>query len=442
MKQVNGLLKWLIACLMLIFIFAIASACQPTPTDPVVVDRREFQEKVEQAAPASVYDAPSTWRETLDMRSSSATVEIDAAVRVPGVTSYPAYRVEQIAFSNETVQAMLDCFVRSNNAVALTEPTKGDINKQILIARKNGRDSWADSLEEDLDKAPESAPMEPIKDWTLTSDRQQIYGGMELSEGEYATILLSANTVGYDNGLVWEESSLRLNGQTVGEVGITEEAAITSAKSMLGSFGLTDVVVYSIEKALAYPMDGYWFAADTEVPLWKGYSIRFVRTIGGISARDDEGVTESDGDEYEYTAPFYIENIQMGVDEGGSVQWFSWTNPTRLTEKVSDNVILLPFEEVQEKVRKLLFFTYAYRYDAITVKRVEMKMTMIGIKDRPGEAMYVPAWFIYSTVSHPWEAGTEEGDTPDTETIVINAVDGGRILEHPAHLDAQATLIE
>jgi hypothetical protein len=103
---------------------------------------------------------------------------------------------------------------------------------------------------------------------------------------------------------------------------------------------------------------------------------------------------------------------------------------------------LLPFEEVQEKVRKLLFFTYAYRYDAITVKRVEMKMTMIGIKDRPGEAMYVPAWFIYSTVSHPWEAGTEEGDTPDTETIVINAVDGGRILEHPAHLDAQATLIE
>jgi len=56
-----------------------------------------------------------------------------------------------------------------------------------------------------------------------------------------------------------------------------------------------------------------------------------------------------------------------------------------------------------------------------------MKMALVDVKDSSEEAMYVPAWFIGYTETY--KTGISESE------LVLNAVDGGRVLRVPIDTD-------
>lgn len=441
MKKRKSIISKLLMATLIVVIFT--AACQPTPENAAVVDGRDLQEIIERSsASMQAYDAPKTWQETLDMKGSKTDVDIDASVIVPDVTAFPVYKSVQTSFDNETTQPIVDYFVQDRDVVKLTEPTKADIEQEILLARKKGQDDYIPDLENQLKNAPESIELEYITDWTLKSDDQRIHGGMIINDGEYTSISLSPHQLMYSNGDIWRESELEISGKAdFGRIDISEDDAVSLAKSAIEEFGIKDMVVCSVEKALAYPRSGFWFSAVSDIPFWKGYHIQFVRNIDGIPTRVDEPGGYFNIDDYQYKTPFFAEDIGICIDEKGNVQQFYWSEPFKLTEKVSGNVALMPFDEVKEKIRDQLFYTHAY-YNAyytenITVERVEMKMALIGVKDRPDEAMYVPAWFVYSVIKHSPPITDPMGyeiSEEDVNTIVINAIDGGRILEFPAEM--------
>jgi hypothetical protein len=117
------------------------------------------------------------------------------------------------------------------------------------------------------------------------------------------------------------------------------------------------------------------------------------------------------------------------VDEASEIQSFQWENPLIIEEKVTDNAELLPFDEMQLRIRDMLTFINSYNSGAIKVTSVVMHMTIVDVKDHPEEAMYIPAWFIDYTKTYKGQ--TEE------HRLVLNAIDGGRVLEAPVKIEPE-----
>ena len=73
--------------------------------------------------------------------------------------------------------------------------------------------------------------------------------------------------------------------------------------------------------------------------------------------------------------------------------------PLKLTERVSENVTLKSFEDIQERIRAQMLYECGFSDGnpneiKITVERIEMKMTIVGGKRRPGQS-HVCSGMVY-----------------------------------------------
>ena len=433
-------LKKKVRMMMPVMILAmILSACQPTPESPAVIYGRDLEDKIARSsASLAAYDAPDRWQETL----GSTDVEIDATITVPDVTAFPVYLVEKALFYRELTEPLTDYFIGDRAVVKDTGSTREELEERLIYFKKMGDDPLAVSMVEDLEAelqdTPETAEPEYITDLFIQNSVENISGVVELEDGGSGRLSISANGFSYKTGEVWLDSTLGGNDlESVGDVGISPEDAVDAAFALLSDLGVYPMTVYSIEKAAMYP--SAW-AADVipERLIAKGFSIRFARSIDGISARVSESTTYNYQDEFAYVAPFIPEEIEVFIDEAGEVQQFSWFNRLEITETKSPNVSLMPFEEIEQRIRDMLFFINAYDDYPTTIRNIEMNMTLINIMDEPDKAMYVPAWYIHCEQ----EIDTGYGLITQERLLVLNAVDGGRVLEAPQGSDMEAILEE
>lgn len=411
---------------------ALLTACQPTPENSVVIYGRGLEERIARSsASLTAYDAPESWKETIDMKGSDATITFNASISVPDVTSFPVYKVVKAPFNNETIKPFLDYFANNRSAVKPTPATKSEITEQLVYAKKDGDEEWISELEKRYKDAPETAETEYITDWTLDSSEDIIRGFVALDGERYAGLTITANFCSYGYGFVFENRMLAANGkEEVGEVSILPEDAVKAAEEMLRKLGIDYMKAYSMQKAQLHNRIGISEFSDySDAPSTKGYYITFVRNIDGVSGRAYEGETSHEKDDFAYTVPFYQEEMFVYVDEKGDVQAFSWYSPLKLTETVSKNASLMPFEDMKERIRDMLFFVFSYSKLSITVDNIEMRMTLVNLPDNADAAMYVPAWFIHCV--QQGKAGRFE------RTIVLNAVDGGRVKESPESPNSQ-----
>lgn len=416
--------------LMPVMIIAmILSACQPTPDEPAVIYGRDLEDKITlSSASLAAYEAPESWKETLD----SIDVEIDATISVPNVTAFPIYQVEKALFDREMTEPLTDYFVGDRPVMKYTGPTREELEERLLYFKKMGNDPLAESMVKDLEAmlqdTPETGEPEYITDLYIQNSGETVVGVVELENGGRGWLGVSTNGFSYGKGEIWTDDILGANEhETVGDVDIAPKAAVDAAFSLFSDLGIYPMTVFSIKKAALYP--SAW-GADVipERLIAKGYTIKFARCINGIPARISEGVTYNYQDEFAYTAPFNPEEIEVFVDETGEVQWFGWFNRLKITKTMSPNVSLLPFDEIQQRIRDMLFFINAYEEDcSTTITNIEMNMTLVNVKDEPGTAMYVPAWYIHCEQ----EFNTTMGVITQERLLVLNAIDGGRVLEAP-----------
>ena len=180
----------------------------------------------------------------------------------------------------------------------------------------------------------------------------------------------------------------------------------------------------------------FWLSGNTstlssEKPSCKGYYIAFARSIGGVPTLTDEGVSFYVDNAFDYQAPLYPEEAHIFVDEAGNVQSFSLSHPLALGETLVDNARLLPFDQMQQRIRDMLVYIHSGRGYAVAVEKITFKMAIVNVRDSDA-AMYVPAWFI--DCEEQYAAGEIPEDTKVTSTLVLNAIDGGRILELPTDI--------
>ncbi len=279
--------------------------------------------------------------------------------------------------------------------------------------------------------APETVEPKVITDW---SSEQSPSGSFLDDDGEYAGISVSSDWLSYGKGFVQTDSMLVLNDMNkIDEVAISEDDAIAAAQNTLHELSIDNMVADSLEKAQRYArLTNNAYAHYSEKPVSKGYYIKFARNIDGISGITSHGTYVSMYDDFDYSAPLYPEEIRIYVDETGNVQSFAWRYPLEIEKTVTKNANLLPFEEMKQRIRDMLTFINSYDSLPIKVTNIEMHMALVDVKDQPDEAMYIPAWYIDYTETD------EEGSIE--YRLVLNAVDGGRVLELPIDSEMQQAM--
>jgi hypothetical protein len=413
----------------------LTCGCQQTPEKEAVVYGRHLTKKIEApAASFEHYSAPSTWQETLKLKGSDTKVEINALISVPDVTAFPVYKVKYIEFDTPRIERLVDYFTKGKDVTEYTEPTKADLEKELILCKKNNNEELATEFERQIASAPETVEAKIITDWSVDNSPN---GHFTEDDGIKSCIDVAPDRFSYMKGFIMSNSMLEMNGIKVdNDILISEEDAVAAAEDMLHELGIDYMVDVSLEKAQHFASIEDSYFESGEKLLSKGYLITFARNIDGVP-----GITSypsggySSSEVIHYKAPLYPEEIQIFVDEAGLPKSFDWQNSLEITEKLNDNVSLLPFKNIQERARDMLKYVNSYDSEPAVVTDVELNMTIISVEDHPYEAMYVPAWFIYYTMV--FNVPPDEDEEVYVEqmeqeyVIALNAIDGGRIAEIP-----------
>ena len=199
-----------------------------------------------------------------------------------------------------------------------------------------------------------------------------------------------------------------------------KDAALEKANQVLSDLDIKDMMLVSTEKFVVQ-----------NAPEKSGYTFEFVTHAGGIPVYEFRGGGYSKDEEPPaYTSPIGEETVSVRVSKDG-IEGFNWRGQSRVVEMVSENVKLLPFEDIQKVLVDTIsyrksFYTQGYVSEKAEVKitSIELRAAYIGVKDNPKQALIVPAWVVESTFTYDNGGETE---TIYNDAYVINAIDGGEI---------------
>ena len=418
----------------LVIIILLTNGCQQTPEKPAVVYGRDLMKKIEGSpAPFESYVAPPSWKETLIVNGTDIKVEIDASISVPEVTAYPVYKANQTEFDNSTIEFLVNYFTKGKDVTEYAEPTKAELEKELILAKKSNDEEMIAEFERQISVAPEYVETKIITDW---SAEQLPSGHFTEENGVESNISVWPYSFIYVKGFIMTNRVFELNDIDVdSEVSISEEDAIAAAQIMLGDLGIDYMIAVNLEKAQYFRSIDDAHSESGGKPLSKGYLIKFARNIDGIAGITSHVSIYYGSEAVLYKAPLYPEEIQIFVDEGGKARSFTWMYPLKIDEKINENIALLPFKDIQERIRDMLTFINSYNSEPATVTDIKLNMALISVEDHLDEAMYVPAWFVYYTTE--FEDILEEGQEGEPKIIqqefilALNAIDGGRIADLP-----------
>ena len=440
-------LKTRTLCLLLVLLMAAAllPGCQPTPEEEFVVNRLDgaLEEAVlATPAPPAQYEAPERWTESFDVRGQ--TVRIDVAVEVPDAVEYPVLTVKGAPFTAEDVVQAAEVFF--GGPVELREPAFG--REEILYALQYVQQGKV------VDEDPETG--EPIfgpyegQEEDIARLKAQLAAVMEQEEtvtpltAETAPLPAAAQPVraetgdtGYfycmDNSF-WFYRHLGTNVQpelwvlqgdaiygekphALENVKITEEEAVAMGDAFVKKLGRDDLALAICEKARS----ANECTLDT---IYEGYQLTYVPAINGsvpcyfdrYSNSPELAFTQ---EQAAFSDGWWQESIILVVTEDG-VQDMSWSNRKEIVNTANENVTLLPFDEIQEHIRRLLKNSLrgGGSFGDLIFERMMLSTALCRLPDQPAEALLVPVWAILLTTEHDREQHLEY------DLLLINALDG------------------
>ncbi len=485
------------ALALVLALTCFTTACQPTPEEEVVVNKGgDILDAVESQKPAATggpgetaggsgkklgdRSFPGHYAYEAKSDNGLLSLVVDADVVLPASGRMPVAMMEAAGFPQEMAKAMVrylfpDAQPLDNHYVM----TKPEIEATILNYRLE-IEKWRESdeehaaevigryeeyvaeLEAQYDSAPEERPPATTTDGTyiVASD-----GSMRLDCGVDGRGHLFVGT----GGGVEESSSVSfwnvsanftLDGvpevdenfvpgpEYEGKLSLPAADAVALAKGFLEACGRDDAVLTNIYIADDHGTghyDDYYGPASLYA-----YYLFFTPTINGtpIGVHARHGAS-SNG---EYDIPWYQECIEFIVGDGGILN-INWNEPGRVTEVVSDDADILPFEEAMRRFEANIFQTYGpwcseaendyeenIRLD-IAVDRIQLGLIRVKQKDKPGQkkGIYLPAYLFYGAAIQSCtfkENGREYRSymnvssdlfTGPALVIAINAIDGSVI---------------
>ena len=445
MKSKVVLLAILIAALML-------SACQPSPEEEIVVNKGDGRlEGIIASAPAAGEQAIETgkWVETYTIPQLECN--INAEVVLPEQTIFPVYKVEQRAFDETDSDGIVKYFTAGATGVRETSPTKEDLEQQLVqvkrgqyIADENGGEGWQpyEGQEEDIKRIEaeiENAKpevFEPITDDTSTFLIDNTYA-MEDGSRVYITANTTRIRMTTEKNAIfqlesWVEDGAAIPGEprgtTIEGVKISEDEAREAVNMLIADLGIADMGIAEIEKArIVNDYTGEITSKGWQATLTRNDEGSVPVNIGAYEANITIDLSE------EYAARWKPETISVYVDENG-IQGFYWINPLEIAETMNENVPLMAFGDMKERIKGYIKYGFSKSVDAgwipsdldlgLSVDKVVLTNILVPIKDEYKEQMLLPAWVVFYE-----DFQNMDGKVYISPTFVfaVNAIDGSSI---------------
>ena len=460
-----------ISILLIAVVLTIAS-CQPTPAEPVVVSKNDgsmYFAIYGEPAPLGQYDAPQEWKESIDMKKCSdklLKVSVDAELTVSEALAYPVYRVSPCDISADDAKAFIKAVTGSEKLYDVdTWRTKDVIREEIFETEaylerqnilspddKDYNPAYKESLEKkltDLKSEYKSAPSQPSKteiEAEFVQNQAAKNAGVDLYEiqgfckDSDAAVYISKDKLSdYGNAMHMNKFYRRTYDSTFHDLNMP-------------SFGDSISLVYSNLNNITIKYDDAKKQADNAIKSILGLE-NFSLCMSGsreyfpkdISASEFylSGKTKRDKPQrYLFIYTETVDNIPVlyygldtftvsinalspawgqhfaavEVDDDGVLSIWESSTMT-LDEKLSKNVPLKPFSEVQRIFRtyapiSLLHNTEYTEYDDDNPKSVDVtiddiRLGYIKIKEKdeiPTQGLLIPVWIFYGKQINTYES--------------------------------------
>lgn len=473
----------IILCLSL----SLLLACVPTPEQEFVVNKGDdvVEQKLNETpdpdsgSTAARQTFPDRWDEDPIVENDRLIVRANTEIHVREDGLYPVYRTRPTEITKEMVENIAIKFLDKPTASSEALLTKEDWGRALqsyldLIAKseewaKAGKpDGWTDV--EDLNETPEELEartnwyMEQIRNAPDSLSEQAVndYSGLEmykeqsftLASGGVAWIQFGNDAymiakgckthpiiydyADYQLDLQWKEGNYRHWIDT----DLSREQAEEMALSELERLGYTGYAVS--DASLATYLD---YASSSPLGIAGGWSLILKRSYGGYpqitgNVYASRSLYYGSGDEFFMNAEIQTERFILFVSEDG-IQFLEYQGPKEIAGLVNANVELLPFDEIQMRIKNALSVCFPYdkwaTNPAVDPRPAEaeifdMYLSTFTIREKNSSDYYeMPCWIvnfdILSYVSNPnctWDEirafRSEPGQHGDY--LIINAVDG------------------
>lgn len=442
---------------IILFSLLLLCACVPTPDQEAVVNKGEHSIKDTLSAPDAKsyrYDAPVHWAETIEMKQLN--IIIDADVVLPKTNHYPIQTIRRHTFTSEDALTLLSaCFtgpfaLRENtySMAEIEEDIRFEMRGNVIDSDEVTGEVTFEPLTEDTERLIELremmaqcpvedtfVPLEPAK----LSCRNEPYV-VRAGDGTllYLSLRKDALTISTArNGQVQDEAVVWSGGffgepwhGTIDNITVSEEKAKETAVAVLDRAGLSDQFgVGLIEKGrLAHAIvEEPYYEARSE-----GYILRISRNGGGyVPFPQGGGMFEEDQKsalfemqtEESYAQRWSQDWIELYVSDNG-VGYVGWFDPNEFVTEANENVVLMPFDEIQSRICDDLKFSYAWSdtnnrgITELRVKKIILSCAIERIPDDPDEAALVPAWVIVYNDSRSEKVKCHD------KLMLISAIDG------------------
>jgi hypothetical protein len=458
-----------IACLLL----SLLLACVPTPEKEFIVNKGDnvTEHRIRDEQTQEVQAFPDRWDEdgTIDCGSITVSIHADVEQRADGV--YPVYRTRRTAFTQESIAAILTAMLGTPTSRQNTEPTKDDWKREFQAwiddyngstaeLRKSGEltgeveavseaqyEEHAAWYAEQIKNAPDANDPKPVSDFAAIplNELDAIYTMADGStayvsvgfDGELADSLdvYRGDTVG---DLIFEADCKKQEGWDPGlknawkEPSITEADAERTLTNALDRMGLSGFSVVNAAKANLMREDSVDETSHTS--LAQGWCFTLRRLYGGypsIPAKLQPSISLNYEPDPDYTEVTVIpdEEITVMIDESG-IRSFRYHAPKDVIGEESANVTLLPFDEVQTRVKNTLRATlsgsWLEKADVTEIEVYRVLLTCYTVHIRNSDDYYeIPCWVVL--FDDPMTRGLRDDPTNTPQALLINAVDGSII---------------
>ena len=459
-------------CMLLLCALMLLSAvaCQPTPTEEYVVNKKDSGVEAKLAADAGAEATmqpqrlPERWDEVYESDLMTLTFAAPITQKADGL--YPVYRTRANPLTEAEMVNHLNVLFPDPVAVRRNLPTKADIQREMewYLKEAQAKLDWQDAgcPDDGVDRDETPLTREEVNE-ELANYQERIKNAPETNE-ESPTAAYHIPT-GQEGVLVYRMKSgdtvivsPSWNGSLYAGLGSShthvypryeyeemkrfdDEDALPytpvtadqtkceqAAKDVLTKLGVEGMTLVATEEANL--MDG-------RVCLAGGYECLFVRDFGGYpylgsNFEPDQGLTYGSDSSFAANKYIYAEELRLFADEEG-VKLISFEAPKMIAGIESKNIELLPFEKAQDRIRQGLIYGLTKWAQDLKKNEPDLKLNVeiykIGLTTYtlhvPNSDDYyeMPCYVVYFD---PWQRpdSSRNDKTTMQETLLINAVDG------------------
>lgn len=451
--------------------------CVPTPETEFVVNKgdNKAEQKLSGGETGAVQSFPDRWDEETYKVNDWLNIGFEADVISKADGTYPVYRTRKDTITGEEATEWATALLGTPAEVSTLEQTKDDWKRefQYRLDELAAKLAWIDAgkpddgidrdeympSQEEIDemtayyqemiaKAPETNETKPVSDFRNMPNGSRRY---KLADGSDAYIFVDEDYVGIARGgqsspYVYYEYYYEDEKDEMGDdfpwprlwtdVTMPREDAEAILQKELERIGFADFSIVSGCKANLMDSGIGDYRASAYVAS-KGWAFKLHRNLGNYPTVE---VPYEPSQSLQYgtentMANAYIPNEQLEilVDESG-IQYFGFSNKKTVVGIENTNAPLLPWNEVQMRIKNALAVCYNVEWMKETnqvgnllVYRV--LLTSYTLHARDSEDYYeMPVWVVFYDELH-WHDSERMRSNMDLmhDALFINAMDGSII---------------